>query len=273
MFASFSYFSTMRIIALLLIFLPRLTLAQDLADFYAIPLKISIPLEADQFIGVDAYKNLYYTKDKTLFKQSTDKTIQFSDLLLGDISEVDLTNPLRITLFYAESNTAVILDNTLNEITRIKFNELENFRNVSHARTASDRRLWIFNTDLQRLELYDYQNNTFNSDFNPQPYNALMLASNFNTCWVLTDDLLYEYNQYGSLLNKHTANGVGQIQYSNDLLIGKYDGKLSVKAKSNNTWIPIKNLPEDSIAFYLNAGILYLYRSDLISTYKLNLPK
>ncbi|WP_441802913.1 hypothetical protein [Leeuwenhoekiella sp. W20_SRS_FM14] len=256
-----------------LILLPGFISAQESYTVLVTPLNKQIQLTADQFIGVDAYQNLYYTKDKTLFKQSSDKTIQFSDLLMGDISEVDLTNPLRITLFYADSNTAVILDNTLNEITRINFNELENFRNVSHARTASDRRLWIFNTDLQRLELYDYQKNTFNSDFTPQPYNALMLASDFNTCWVLTDDFIYEYNQYGSLLNKHIANGVGEIMYSNDLLIGLYKGKLSVKAKSNNMWFPIKNLPEDSIAFYLNAGILYLYRSDLISTYKLNLPK
>ena len=263
----------MRLLLCLLIFIPALLAGQDRYTVSATPLDSVVALKAEEFVGIDSYQNLYFIKNKTFIKTNRDKTFQFSDLLLGDISDVDLLNPLRITLFYSESNTAVILDNTLNEITRIKFNEIENFRNVSHVRTASDNQLWIFNTDLQRLELYNYKNKTLQSDFTPQKNNAIALANSFNTCWVLTEGLLYKYNQYGSLLNKQEAKDLTEIQLSEDTLFGLKKGSIYVRIRNEALWIPVKNLPQDVNAFYLNGRILYLYRSDLISTYKLNLPK
>ena len=247
--------------------------AQDSLEASASPLDKVISLKADTFIGVDSYSNLYYVKGRALYKKSQDKTIQFSDLRLGTISSVDLLNPLRITVFYAETNTAVILDNTLNEITRVNFNEIDNFRNVSHARTASDRRLWIFNTDLQRLELFDYQNNRVDSNFTPQPDIALELASDFNTCWVLSENNVYHYNQYGSLLEKLPAASIKAFALFDEQLFSLQDGKLFYRAKNTKSWIEIKNLPQGGNQFYLKGGNLYLYRPDLISTYKINLPK
>ena len=259
---------------ILFIFLSAAVLhAQDSLEVSALPLDTAVSLKADTFIGVDSYNNFYYVKDRALYKKSKDKTIQFSDLRLGSISTVDLLNPLRITVFYAETNTAVILDNTLNEITRVNFNAIENFRNVSHARTASDRRLWIFNTDLQRLELFDYQNNRIDSNFTPQPDIALELASDFNTCWVLTEGNLYHYNQYGSLLEKLPATSLSNIAVLDEKLFGIQDQKLYIRTKQSASWQEIKNLPQDTKAFYLKAGNLYLYRSEKISTYTLKLPK
>ncbi|MEZ7497056.1 hypothetical protein QO206_16280 [Leeuwenhoekiella aequorea] len=263
----------MRLLFIICLFIPGFLIAQDSIVVSASELGKKISLQADTFVGVDSYQSLYYIKNKTLHKENAGTTIQFSDLQLGTISDVDLLNPLRITLFYAETNTAVILDNTLNEISRIQFNELENFRNISHARTASDRRLWVFNVDAQRLELYDYLNNTFITDFTPQNQNALALTNDYNTCWVRTTDTLYQYNQYGSLLSKQPINKLGDFQYSKGEMIAVIDDTLSIRPINSKHWSPIKYLPEDIKAFYLNAGILYLYHSDLISTYKLNLPK
>ncbi|RXG18465.1 hypothetical protein DSM03_1011151 [Leeuwenhoekiella aestuarii] len=253
--------------------LPGLSFAQDTTAVVAHVLDTITPLKADRFIGVDSYNNLYYLKGRALFKAGNNQSIQFSDLRLGDISSVDLINPLKITVFYAETNTALILDNTLNEITRINFNESEPFRNVSHARTASDRRLWIFNTDLQRLELFDYQNNTVDSNFTPQPDIALAIAGDFNTCWVLTETYLYHYNQYGSLLSKQENKAISDIFLFNEKLFSIQNNKLFIKLEKNPQWELLKNLPQGSNQFYLKGGNLYLYRPDLISIYKLNLPK
>ena len=263
----------MRNVLLFIFFCISTLCAQDSLEVSALPLDTAVSLKADTFIGVDSYNNFYYVKDRALYKKSQDKTIQFSDLRLGAISSVDLLNPLRITVFYAETNTAVILDNTLNEITRVNFNAIENFRNVSHARTASDRRLWIFNTDLQRLELFDYQNNRVVSNFTPQPDIALELASDFNTCWVLSEDNLYHYNQYGSLLEKLPSGAIESLAVYDEKLFSIQNEKLYIKSKTKPFWQEIKNIPQGIQAFYLKAGNLYLYRSELISIYKLKLPK
>jgi len=263
----------MRLLVFLLLMLPGLSFAQDTIAVTASVLDTLTPLKADQFIGVDSYNNLYYLKGRALFKAGKDQSIQFSDLRLGEISTVDILNPLKITAFYAETQTAVILDNTLNEITRVTFSELENFRNVSHARTARDGQLWIFNTDLQRLELFDYRTNRILSDFLPQPDNALDLASDFNTCWVLTETTLYQYNAYGSLISKQAIADFDSIALYDEQLFGLQNGKLFAKAKTQNSLLPVKNTPEAGFQFYYKGGILYLYRSAFISYYNLNLPK
>jgi len=263
----------MRLLVFLMLVLPGLSFAQDTTAVVANVLDTITPLKADQFIGVDSYNNLYYLKGRALFKAGNNQSIQFSDLRLGEISMVDILNPLKITVFYAETQTAVILDNTLNEITRVVFSELENFRNVSHARTARDGQLWIFNTDLQRLELFDYRTNRILSDFLPQPDNALDLASDFNTCWVLTANMLYQYNAYGSLISKKTIANIDSVALYDEHLFGLENGKLFAKAKTQNNLLPIKNIPEGGFQFYYKSGIIYLYHSAFISYYNLNLPK
>ncbi|WP_073098582.1 hypothetical protein [Leeuwenhoekiella marinoflava] len=263
----------MRFLLFLMLLVSPVINAQDTTAVTTTPLDTISHLKADQFIGVDSYGNFYYLKDRALYKKSKEKTIQFSDLRLGQISSVDLLNPLRITVFYAETNTVLILDNTLNEITRINFNESQSFRNVSHARTASDSRLWIFNTDLQHLELFDYQNNKVDSNFTPQPEIALAMASDFNTCWVLTEAYLYHYNQYGSLLSKQKNEAISNLFLFDEKLFSMQADKLFIQLDKHPKWQLLKNLPQDSNQFYLKAGNLYLYRLDSISIYKLNLPK
>ena len=41
------------------------------------------------------------------------------------IKKVDLINPLKVTLFYEEFNTVVLLDNQMNEIQKIDFSKNE----------------------------------------------------------------------------------------------------------------------------------------------------
>ena len=60
-------------------------------------------------------------------------------------------------MFYKDFNTVVILDNRLAEIYKIDFNTKQPYKNVSHITTGYDNALWLFNSDLQILELYDYK--------------------------------------------------------------------------------------------------------------------
>ena len=78
---------------------------------------------------------------------------------LGNITSANAFNPLKINLFYKNFNTVIILDNRLAEIFKIDFNTVQPYKNVSHISTGYDNTLWIFNPDLQQLELFDYKTN------------------------------------------------------------------------------------------------------------------
>ena len=76
-------------------------------------------LEADVFIGADKFSNIYYTQNRTLHKAETNQVLEYAALNLGEITTVDIVNPLKISVFYKQSNTVVLLDNTLTELSLI----------------------------------------------------------------------------------------------------------------------------------------------------------
>ena len=71
------------------------------------------PLKADEFIGIDAFENIYFTTNMELHKAGLEGDFVFNDLQLGPITSVDIINPLNVVLFYEDTNTVVLLDNKL----------------------------------------------------------------------------------------------------------------------------------------------------------------
>ena len=69
-----------------------------------------VNLEADQYIGTDSYGAIYYLKNNVLHKKDGTQSYQYSNLLLGELKEVHITNPLKVVLFYELANTVVLID-------------------------------------------------------------------------------------------------------------------------------------------------------------------
>ncbi len=240
------------------------------AQSYHLELIDEKPLDADTFVGVDDFSALYFIKNNALFKKSGTNTYQFSSLQLGTIASVDIINPLKISVFYRDSNTVVILDNTLNEITRIDFTTITNYRNISHARTAGDRQLWVFNTDLQQLEVYDWNQNKIITKFPPQEDNVITMSSNFNFAWVALENTIYQYNIYGSFIDKVSITTPKTIIQSQGNLIATTEKSIFYKEKKASKFseVFLPDLPhKDS---FLTNEILYIYDGQKITTFKIS---
>ncbi|AWH74144.1 hypothetical protein DCS32_08220 [Dokdonia sp. Dokd-P16] len=232
-----------------------------------------VTIEADIFIGIDAFNALYHIKNDVLYKDDVNEGYQFTALQLGAITSVDILNPLKISVFYEATNTAVILDNTLSEITRINFSTIDDFRNISHVTTNGDRRLWVFNTDLQQLEIFDWNTNQITTQFPPMPVNAITVATNYNFAWVVNETGLFHYNNYGSFLSKKDFNDITLISQSDGALILFSQGKLYYKSKESNEFIALKT-PDFTIKqLSLNGEILYLYTGQKLAAFRLKFPK
>lgn len=230
-------------------------------------------LDADRFIGVDNLGDLYFIKNRTLHKKSTQGTYDFKDFQLGRVGSVDLLNPLRITLFYPDFNTAIVLDNRLNEVNRIPFVMRPPFLNVINATTANDNRLWIFNQDSQQLELYNYRNENHHILSRPISEDYITHQSNFNFCYVLTESKLRLYNIYGSYLKSIPNEGFLKMSLNRDrLLVQTAEGvfllteELTKKTPVITGQIVVKDL-------YLNEDFLYIYDGEFVHKMKLTLNK
>lgn len=265
------YFSSyMKMLLFLTVFCPFIFFAQSEIDLISIE---QTPLKAERFIGIDNYADLYFIKNSTLFKQTKTETFQFKDFQLGTIGSVDILNPLKITVFYPQYQTALILDNKLNEVKRISFSMEPPFLNVVNASTANDNRLWTFNENSQQLELYNYRDKINLTLSRPIAESYVTHLSNFNYCFVLTDKNLRVFNIYGSLLNSISAEGVQKITLSNDKILLLRDNTLSLLTRNLLEETVIKT-PEITIKdLFLSDDFLYIYNGEMIHKLKLTQTK
>lgn len=256
----------MKTIAFLLLLCTCCLYSQENNSFLIVEKKA---LKADTFVGIDSYNDLYYIKDQTLFKKTASDTFSFKDFQLGNIGSVDLLNPLKITIFFPTYQTAVILDNKLNEIQRISFAMQPPFLNVANATSANDNRVWVFNEDTQQLALFNYRTGNYQTLSVPIPENYISQKSNFNFCYVLTDKQLRLYNIYGSLLQSIPSNSVKEIIISQHLAILKSKNELTVFSADLTTSNKLKNIEIAIKDLYLTDDFLYIYDGEFLHKIKL----
>lgn len=166
-----------------------------------------IPLNADQFIGVDTFENYYYVIGTALYKKTTNNTYVYNNTSLGGNYSVDLSNPLKIVLFYRDFNTVVILDNRLNELTdSINFSAETFGKNVASVSLSSNNNLWLYSLDDNILSLWNYE--TKKTIFNTQPlsfyeenFEASEQISSYTYCWMISNNGILQFNEYGSFVN------------------------------------------------------------------------
>ena len=230
-------------------------------------------LETDTFVGIDEYKNLYHIKDNVFYKKESGKIYQFNDFQLGDLTHADILNPLKIVLFYVDTNTAVVLDNTLSEIKRINFNQIMEFRNIQFATTGIDRSIWIYNLDLQQLELYDYNRDEIIANTQPISETIELQKSNFNFCWLLTSSGIQKYNIYGSLMNDYPLKDIITFTEKNGNLVTADSETLKYLKKAATEFQDITLPKIDVKQLFLDIENLYIYDGEMLHHYQLQLPK
>jgi hypothetical protein len=188
---------------------------------------------------------------------------------LGEIASVDLLNPLRISVFYKEANTVVILDNRLNELKRISFDQLTDFKMVDYCTTANDQSLWVFNADLQELEIFNYDRERIELETLPVSKPILDQKSNFNFCWLQTATGFQQYNIYGSLIKEVNIQFDNlEVHKNSVLLLNKSGTSYYFNYKDDE----VRTIKLPQIKFnqvHLNSEKLYLYNGKMISIYQI----
>lgn len=227
-------------------------------------------LMADEFIGIDKFDNTYYLKNNTLFKQPPEgHVVAFQDLLLGDVSRVDILNPNKVIVFYQMANVVIILDNRMTEIDRQDFNTLSPFKNVSHVGTSKDQSLWIYNIDLNQLELFDYRFDKSIAQSLPINEAILSIRNNFNYCFLMTAGGILIYNIYGSLVKYISVDTPKTFDvFKNRLIVHSAKG-LEIYDQNFELKEVIKVDLEDYNSFFYKDEILYLYHENILSRYKI----
>ncbi|WP_299525729.1 hypothetical protein [Winogradskyella sp.] len=233
-------------------------------------LKDSTLLKAKDIFGIDTFGTLYYsTDDNTFNKKTKDTTITYTNFQLSEITTANAFNPLKINLFYQEFNTVIILDNRLAEVFKIDFNTTQPYKNVSFVSTGFDNTIWIFNQDLQQLELYDYKSNKIRLKTVPIQSEILDLKSDYNNCYMLTENYLYVYNYFGSLIAKHKNEGYENMAFSKAHLVLRKAESLCILSKNSGEIKPISHPNLLINQFLVTNESLYIYHDEILRQYQL----
>ena len=229
----------------------------------------STPFEWDRFTGVDQFESLYYLKSKALFKENSQGSQSYSDLIKGPINAVSTFNALKLALLFKDFNSVTLLDNRLAELATIDFNSINPLRTVSHISYGNDTTFWLFDSNTLQLELFDYNTLTSRVKTGPLESEVIALDSDYNYSWVLLKDELQCYNYMGSLIAKLPNQGFTDLKLWNGGLFLKKGNTIYYKPKESTVfWI--LDLSKILVKqFFVTNQTLYIYDEEFLHQYQL----
>ena len=270
----FLYFGYMKHLLLLaLLFCYTGLSAQEIV----IPVKVLANTKTGpmQYVGSDAFGWRYTITDNEFRKEKDDRSLRYRNVSLGEISRVDLQNPLQIVLFYRKFNTVILLDNQLNETSRINFNHIQQPLIAEAVGLASQNRLWIYNINTQEPGLYDLARGEFKSITPPFADTIGYYHNDYNYFyWIDTTGKCYMANLFGKVtfLGNVPAFDSVQLLDSTALLFQK-DGALYHYNPATQTQSRIDIAEKSFESFHYASQILTIFTNSEIVQYQITLPK
>jgi len=186
------------------------------------------------FFSTDQLGNVYLVENNKITKyNSTGEFIHsYSNSLSGNISSVDVSDPLRIMLYYSDFNQIVYLDKTLSVLNdQIKLDEL-GLDLASTTCTSSQGGLWVYDRESEALIYFDKnlekklqsQRITGIKSFENSP--EFMLESNKLVFMNIPELGIMIFDQFGSYIKTITIKNLDNFQIKDDLIVYLANNKL-----------------------------------------------
>jgi hypothetical protein len=175
------------------------------------------------FFTTDNLNNIYVVKDNysvVKYDSAGTKLFSYEVKANGQPTSMDVSNPMKLMVYYKDYSTVVLLDNTLSEISKINLSAI-GIVQPSAACLSSDGNIWVYDETENRLKKIDAQlkvvaeSELLNglSEKNIQPQ---MMVEENNLLYVSDSTQgIFVFDGYGAFSNKITLKGVGQFQVVN----------------------------------------------------------
>lgn len=187
----------------------------------------TIPVKATDF-AVDNLDNLYVVTERNTLKKyhaNGDSAGVYNDVRrFGRLHALDVSNPLKLLLFYKEFSTVVILDRFLAMKGALDLRR-SNMVQVSAAATSYDNNIWVFDALESKLKKVDDNGRVLleTVDFR-QLFGETILPQTIidQDQWVYLYDPkvgLFVFDRYGSFHKKYAVPGWSAFRVRNKRFI------------------------------------------------------
>lgn len=230
-----------------------------------------------EYFTTDNLGNVYAINNKQLtkFDKEGNKICEYSNSYLGNITSVDVSNPLRILVFYKDFNQIVFLDNTLVIIgSPINLIDID-IDEASLVCSSNQNGFIVFNSQTKKICKYDKTLKLVYESLNLGQLVGKELSPNFMvekngyvylnvpSMGILVFDVYGAYYKTIFIrdLKSFQIKGDNILYYSNNSL-QKYNFKL---LKSANLFLPdslnvINSRIEEDRLYILKANKFFIYR-------------
>lgn len=231
-----------------------------------------------EIVLTDAIGNIYTVNGNnlSLYNKEGQKLFSYSNSFLGKITVVDVTDPMRILLYFKDFNKVVFLSNKLNEIGSPI--ELDNigFSQVSVCGTSNSGGFWIF--DSQIFQLVHLNNNLevdkkgtiIQSIFNKSENIAVKLIEENDHLYISVPKTgILIFDKFGIFKKLIPINEIDYFQIIGDKIIYLSNNNLCSYSLTENTEMQKINLNISikSVSIYKN--ILFALNEEEILIYNL----
>lgn len=208
-----------------------------------------------RLIEVDHLGNIYTIEGVELTKYSSNKEVlsSFSDALLGEITSIDVSNPLRILLFYKEFNQILYLNQSLSLITDpiYLYNYSDNETQVCC--NASSGGFWMYNNDDNQVFQVSKQTNIINksgllTSYFKGIYPSKLVEYQENIYFLIPSQGLLVLNKFGQFIQQIPIPRITNFCINNK----------EFYYLKNNIWYKYEPLlSSDSIIFHIkDSGVI-----------------
>jgi len=189
------------------------------------------------FIQADKFNNIWVVNHSIVlcFDKEHKKVGSYSNLILGSPNFIDALDPFRVLVFYKESQTIVVLNNKVSEISKPIYFREKGVNDVSLVCRSNKGGFWVFNRINWEIIHFDSGFNqtgekiileTTSSDSSPLymvEYNGVLYVA-FKNMGIIRYD---SYGAYLGIIPIKTNNFFniydGSIFYINDRVFFKYN--------------------------------------------------
>jgi hypothetical protein len=187
------------------------------------------------YFSVDNLDNIYVVTAANQLKKIDargDSVTAFNDVKrYGNPSSIDVTNPLKLLLYYKPFSTVVVLDRLLNARNTINFRK-QNIFTVQSIATSYDNNIWLFDEQENKLKKIDEDGKLQMEspdlrmlfDSIPSPV-QLIDRDNFVYLYDSTKGF-YIFDHYGAFRNRLTFLKWTNVEVSGKMIYGFNNNKL-----------------------------------------------
>tara|TARA_B100000963_G_scaffold287368_1_gene256510 strand:- start:8 stop:769 length:762 start_codon:yes stop_codon:yes gene_type:complete len=227
----------------------------------------NIHIENVSFFKTDPFANLYFCNNNKLIKiDSKYNKLEYNFSEFGKLKKIISKNPMRITLFFEETQKIIFLDKNLNKLNLdLDLREIQN--NIISDIDTHSNLIYLLAEKNQKICVYNFKKNKI-----IECVVEFIRKKDYLKLFLFKQKVLLINNSEISILNnnliedsKIKLEGCNNIFFDKDLLYVKKNNKLyKTKLNNLNKLLFIDSLKENEL-IDVNENVLYKYHNNYLS--------